>query len=71
MPSAQNAAAQTSTNTTTHAAITFPTNTTARHASGKRRDTKMKQQSRKKLEVQNGIASTTHESDGVVGLIKS
>ena len=71
MPSAQNAATQTATHSAIHADITFPTKTTSRHASLKSRDTKMKQQSRKKLEVKNGIASTTHESDGVVGLIKS
>ena len=69
-PSAQNSATQKSTHTDTHEAITFPKNTTARHSSLKRRDTKMKQQSRTKWEVQNEIASTTHASDGVGGLIQ-
>ena len=51
MPSAQNAATHKTTHTATHTSMTFPTNTTAIHASGKRRDTKMRQQSRTKWEV--------------------
>ena len=35
IPSAQNSATQKATHTDTHVDMTFPTNTTARHASGK------------------------------------
>ena len=71
MSYAQNDAAQKATHTATHTAMNFPTNTTVRHASGKRRNTNMRQQPREKWEVQNVIVSTTPASEGVVGLIKS
>ena len=49
MPNAQrsNASTQTSTHIATHVAMNFPKNTTARHASVKRRDTNMKQNQEK------------------------
>ena len=71
MPRDQNAAARTKTHTTTHAAMTFPTNTTGRHASAERRDLNMNQPSRKEWGVQKQIVFTTPASDGVGGLIKS
>ena len=70
MPSAQNSATQTATSTGTHVDMTFSTNTTERHASGKIRDTKIKQQPRTKWEVQNEMFSTVPASDGVGGFIK-
>ena len=69
--SAQNSATPKETHTSTHAVLTFPSNTTVKHVNGKREDTKIMQQSITEWKYQNVIASITLASDGVRGLVKS